>query len=309
MIYDYIVESADMFLTEEVLEEDRMVKYHGELAPKFGWCVIYVGGPGSGKGSSTKFKSRLEGDYFNIDNLKEIERMWDIKDPNTGRARRDDFETPSEMVPKYKDGEPVLDKQGNQVYYDKYRNMGNSEFVSELHYSMKPLAKKWEKSILYNPENENDARKDRLPNIILDVTGDELEKIMRYVEPLKAKGYKIAIIWILSTIEKAHENNTLRDRTVDVDNVFIPKHEDVIKAQEALFETGYIHNIDEFWVIDSAIEINPRKNPKEYHDAQNVYHIPCDEEGLKYFENIANRIDYNKKELDRFKQKRARNNM
>lgn len=284
MIYDYIVESADMFLTEEVLEEDRMVKYHGELAPKFGWCVIYVGGPGSGKGSSTKFKSRLEGDYFNIDNLKEIERMWNIKDPATGRPHKDDFETP-----------------------EFARKMDNPEFVSELHYNMKPLAKKWEKSILYNPENENDARKDRLPNIILDVTGDELEKIMRYVEPLKARGYKIAIIWILSTIEKAHENNTLRARKVDVDNVFIPKHEDVIKAQEALFETGYIHNIDEFWVIDSAIEINPKKDPVGYHDAQNVYHIPCNEEGLKYFEHIANRIEYNKAELDRFKEKRARN--
>ena len=285
MIYDYIIESADLYLTEEVLEEDRMVKYNGELAPKFGWCVMYVGGPGSGKGSSTKFKSRLEGDYFNIDNLKEIERMWDIKDPTTGKARKDDFETPEDA-----------------------RKMSNPEFVSELHYSMKPLAKKWEKSILHNPENENDARKDRLPNIILDVTGDELKKIMKYVEPLKARGYKIAIIWILSTIEKAHENNALRARTVDVDNVFIPKHEDVIKAQEALFETGYINNIDEFWVIDSAIEINPKKNPKEYHDAQNVYHIPCNEDGLKYFEHIANRIDYNKKELDRFKQKRLEKN-
>ncbi len=282
MIYDYIVESANMFLVEEVLEEDKMVKYNGELAPKFGWCVLYVGGPGSGKGSSTKFKSRLQGDYFNIDNLKEIERMWDIKDPETGKSHKDSFKTP-----------------------DYARRMDNPEFVSELHYNMKPLAKKWEKSILYNPENENNARKDRLPNIILDVTGDELKKIMKYVEPLKARGYKIAIIWVLSTIERANRNNDLRARKVDVDNVFIPKHEDVIKAQEALFETGYIHNIDEFWVIDSAIEINPKVDPVAYHDAQNVYHIPCTEDGLKYFKNIADRIEYNKGELQRFKDKRA----
>ena len=283
MLYDYILESANMFLVEEVLEEDRMVKYNGELAPKFGWCVLYVGGPGSGKGSSTKFKSRLEGDYFNIDNLKEIERMWEIKDSQTGKPHKDNFKTP-----------------------EYARKMSNPEFVSELHYNMKPLAKKWEKSILYNPENEGDARKDRLPNIILDVTGDELKKIMKYVEPLKARGYKIAIIWVLSTIERANRNNDLRARKVDVDNVFIPKHEDVIKAQEALFETGYIHNIDEFWVIDSAIEINPKVDPVAYHDAQNVYHIPCTEEGLKYFKNIADRITYNKGEIQRFKEKRAK---
>ena len=277
MLYDFVKESA--LLESEELLEDRMVKYGGELAPKFGWCVIYVGGPGSGKGSSTKYLSRLQGDYYNVDDLKEIERMWGIKDPETGRPHSDNFETPEDE-----------------------RNMGNSEFVSELHQEMKPLSKKWKRSILANPENIKG--RDRLPNIIFDITGDESSKIMEIVDKLKQFGYKIAIIWVLSTVERAMRNNTNRPRQVDTDNVFIPKHLGVISAVEQIFKSGEIRKIDEFWVIDAAIEINPSVDPVAYHDAQNVYHIPTTEDGLSTFENIIKRIEYNKSELNRLKQKR-----
>ena len=302
MIYDYIVESANL-LESETINEDRMVKYGGELAPKFGWCAIYVGGPASGKGTATKFLSRLEGDYFNIDNLKEIKRMWDIKDPETGKPHSDNFETPSEVIQKLdKEGNPVLDKKGNPVYYDKYRNMGNSDFVSELHYEMKPLRKKWKKSILDNPENEQG--RERLPNLIFDITGDEVEKIDEIVNSLKPIGYKIAIIWMLSTMDRAIRNNETRSRTVSLDNVLLPKHADVILAMEELFRSGKIRNIDEFWVIDTDIEVNPKTDPVAYHDAQNVYHIPTTEDGLETIEHIKNRINYNKTEIERIKEKR-----
>lgn len=282
LLYDFIKEST--LLESEELLEDRMVKYGGELSPKFGWCVIYVGGPASGKGSATKFLSRLEGDYYNVDDLKEIKRMWQIRNPKTGKPHADNFETPEEE-----------------------RNMGNSEFVSELHTEMKPLSKKWKKLILNNPENE--VGRERLPNIIFDITGDELSKIMEIVDTLKPIGYKIAILWMLSTVERAIRNNTQRARQVDTDNVFIPKHEGVISAIEQLFSSGEVSKLDEFWVIDTAVEINPHVDPVGYHDAQNVYHIPTTKDGLSTFENIIKRIEYNKSELARLKQKRKDNNL
>ena len=308
-IIDAIYESSKLFdneiLSESLLLEDKMVKYDGELAPKFGWCVIYVGGPGSGKGSSTSFKSRLQGDYYNVDDLKEIERMWDIRSSerdktapskpgdlpgmryrNSDTTHRDNLETPSE-----------------------HRNMGNSAFVSELHYEMKPLSQKWKNQILDNPENADDARAERLPNIIFDITGDEVAKVTEIIDALKPRGYKIAVIWVLSTVERAFRNNLSRPRAVDIDSVFLPKHKDVIEAQEAIFSTGVINNIDEFWVIDSAVEINPKEDPVGYQRAQNVYHIPCNPDGLKEFAHIANRIDYNKKELNRLVQKRVSGQM
>ena len=39
---------------ESVLTEDKQVKFGGEVSPKYGWCVIYAGGPASGKSSSEK---------------------------------------------------------------------------------------------------------------------------------------------------------------------------------------------------------------------------------------------------------------
>lgn len=273
MLFDFIRES--FLLESEELNEDKMVKYGGELSPRFGWCAIYIGGPASGKGTATKFLSRLEGDYFNVDNLKEIERMWDIKDPKTGKPHSDNFETPEDK-----------------------RNMGNSDFVSELHNEMKPLSKKWKKSILNNPENERG--RDRLPNIIFDITGDDPRKIMEIITPLKAKGYKIAIIWMLTTPEKAILNNFKRDRSVDVRDVLLPKHEGVLDAVEDIFSSDKIKSVDEFWVIDTAADIDPYDDPVGYHDAQNVYHIPIMQDGIKTISYIADMMIGNREQLKKY---------
>ena len=301
MLYDFINEA--FILESEELLEDKMVKYGGELAPKFGWCVIYIGGPASGKGTATSFLSRLEGDYFNIDNLKEIERMWDIKDPSTGRPRRDDFKTPSSMVPKLdKNGDQVYDKKtGEPIYYDEYRNMSNPSFIDELHGKMKPLSKKWQKSMLQNPENINDKRKDRLPNLIFDITGDDPKKIMKIIDPLKSQGYKIAILWMLTTPEKAILNNFKRARNVDVPKVLLPKHKGVIESVEEIFSSDKIKKVDEFWVIDTDAGIDPYEDPVGFHDISNVYHVPIMKDGIKTISYIADRIELNKEQLKNYK--------
>lgn len=306
MIYDFIKGAMTLLEGEELLE-DKMVKYGGELSPKFGWCAIFVGGPGSGKGTAVEFLSRLEGDYFNVDNLKEIERMWQIRDPETGRPHADNFKTPSELAPKLDDeGNPIRDKDGNLVIYDKNRNMKNSEFVSELHQEMKPLSKKWKKSILNNPENEKG--RERLPNLIFDITGDELRKIMEIVNSVQPVGYKVAVIWVLPTLKKAQRNNLRRDRTVKFEDILVPKHRDVILTIEQLFSSGLVERLNEFWIVDSAIKENPKTDPVAYHKAQNVYHIPCEKSGLKTFKNIVSRIIYNKREIRKIEKERERNN-
>ena len=306
MIYDFIKGARSLLEGEELLE-DKMVKYGGELSPKFGWCAIFVGGPGSGKGTAVDFLSRLEGDYFNVDNLKEIERMWQIKDPETGKPHSDNFTIPSDMVPKLDaDGNPIRDENGDLVLYDKNRNMKNSEFVSQLHQEMKPLSKKWKKSILNNPENERGRK--RLPNLIFDITGDELKKIMEIVNSVQPVGYKVAVIWVLPTLKKAQRNNLRRDRTVKFEDILVPKHRDVILTIEQLFSSGLVERLNEFWIVDSAIKENPKTDPVAYHKAQNVYHIPCEKSGLKTFKNIVSRIIYNKREIRKIEKERERNN-
>lgn len=306
MIYDFIKGARSLLEGEELLE-DKMIKYGGELSPKFGWCAIFVGGPGSGKGTAVEFLSRLEGDYFNVDNLKEIERMWQIKDPKTGKPHSDNFTIPSDKAPKLDaDGNPIRDENGDLVLYDKNRNMKNSEFVSQLHQEMKPLSKKWKKSILNNPENEKG--RERLPNLIFDITGDELKKIMEIVNSVQPVGYKVAVIWVLPTLKKAQRNNLRRDRTVKFEDILVPKHRDVILTIEQLFSSGLVERLNEFWVVDSAIKENPKTDPVAYHKAQNVYHIPCEKDGLKTFKNIVSRIIYNKREIRKIERERQRDN-
>ena len=55
-------------LLENLLFEDKMVKFGNELAPKYGWCCIYIGGPGSGKGFATNLSVR----FHKVTNLTQM---------------------------------------------------------------------------------------------------------------------------------------------------------------------------------------------------------------------------------------------
>lgn len=273
------IQDAITELSEQMLAEDKMVKYDGEISPKFGWCVIYIGGPASGKSTATNHLSRLHGDYYNVDNLKEIKRMWDITDPRTGKPHKDGFKTPEEE-----------------------RILSNQSFIDDIHDNMKPLGNKWKHSMLHNPGS---TEEDRLPNMIFDITGDEVFKISEIIDAVKPKGYKVAILWILTTIERAIVNNQVRERSVDIDTILIPKHENVIKSVEKIFSSNLIADVDEFWVIDSAIDVDFREKSNAYHDAQNVYHIPTTKDGLSVFNEVVARIAHNKNELEKEKIKRG----
>ena len=261
-----------IFESKSRLNEDRVVKFGNEMYPKFGWCVILMGGAASGKGTAYNFKIPIEGDYYNPDNLKEIERMWNIKSNQTGRPYKDDFDTP-----------------------EANRNMKNRAFVGELHYKMDDLSKRWKKSVYTTPEGVDP---ERLPNIIFDITGKKLKSIDEIVSTVKPAGYKVAIVWMLTKAELAIANNASRPRSVD-EPILIDTHLKCMDTAEYIFNSGYIDNLDEFWVIDTATDFNPHDFPKEYHDTQNVYKIPCEPEGLKKFDFIAHRILYNKLKFKR----------
>lgn len=87
-------------LENKVLEEDKMVKFGNELAPKYGWCVIYMGGGASGKSTATQFLSRLQGKYFNVDDFKENSKYWKLINPATGKSYEDGFEYYEKNTPE-----------------------------------------------------------------------------------------------------------------------------------------------------------------------------------------------------------------
>ena len=252
-----------IFENKQSLLEDKVVKFNNEMYPKFGWCVILMGGGGSGKGTVFKNKVPIEGEYYNPDDLKELKRMWKITNKVTGRPYEDDFKTPEEE-----------------------RNMKNPDFVGELHTSMDRLSKSWKKQT-YTTTDEVDRK--RLPNIIFDITGKKIKSIDEIVHAVKPVGYKVAIIWVLTSADLALENNSRRSRTVE-EPILISTHLGCMDTAEYIFNSGYINKIDNFWVVDTAMKYDA----KTYHKEQNVYEIPTTKDGLKKFDFIVTRLANNR---------------
>lgn len=311
------------------LDENKMVTFNNEMYPKFGWCVFLVGGPGSGKGSVYKQLVPIDGQYMNVDDLKENTSFWNIQDRHS-------------VTPDWKEVAPYKTviakeciKQGlinsaNEL--DNARTyctlLKNPSFTGILHQMLKPLSKNYKRWSLKYADNETTASqrkwmlkdtnsyfmydRDRLPNLILDIVGSDFEEdILDVVNHLEPKGYKFALIWVSSDVNKAIINNANRNRTVSKE-VILSGHSGVIKSIEKIFDTGLINRFSSCWVVDTDIDIS-KMSKAEYHDLSNCYEIPCDVAGLdtflynphyKYSQadngklNIRDRIQDQKNKLD-----------
>ena len=343
MLYDFIRES--MMLEEEKLNEDKVVKFGGEVYPKFGWCLIMMGGSAAGKGTILDKLVPFQGSYYNPDSLKEVERMWGIKntehkqdlnDPEsipTGREYQDDFETPGDKIQDtdkngnliFKDNENnfvYLNDAGRYFYKDnrkkitytgdindlepvmvyKYRTLKNPKFASELHNKFDDLSKAWKKDMMHRGRNSA-ADPSRLPNLIFDITGKKEKSVTEIIDTVKPQGYKVAIVMVLTSAKRAIRNNAKRPRSIGND-ILIPAHVGAMKTMQSLLHSGYMDDIDDFWVVDSSTAAKTFNNPKEYHDLQNVYHMnpkegEMSEEKFKEIINkIDNRVNYNMKVFD-----------
>lgn len=219
-IYDTILE-----LDEQLLDEDKMVKYDGEISPKFGWCVILLGGPGSGKGYSRNH-------YMNID--AKVVDVDELKNPTTMKKLG------------------LWSAIEKQFPNEEDRDVDNDTFTSAAHNLTKPYASKAKKQAL---DMGKHAHPDRLPNILFDITGDSLRKINKIIAEVKPLGYKVALVAVLSEIEDAVTNNFSRKRTVKRD-IFIEKHEKVLLTLSEIFNTDLDKRVDEMWLIDASARNN-----------------------------------------------------
>lgn len=277
-----------IFENRQALNEDKVVKFGGQTFPKFGWAVILMGGGGSGK--STVFNSLvpIEGKYVNVDDLKEHPRFWDIKKSGTDMTYYDEIRRTLDK-PNISNTPIRQETKGWYFGQDKNTeepthpmlkaNLSEPEIANAVHQSLRPLGKAVKKAAYDTPKSASEGK---LPNIIFDIVADELKDITTVVEQLKPAGYKIAIIWVSSTINKALKNNAGRDRVVSPD-IIIGAHGRVLDTLNELFDSGYIRNIDEFWVINTAIAKKYFGDKATYHDYQNVFQIPTTPDGLKTF--------------------------
>lgn len=179
-----------------MLNEQRVVKYDGQESPKFGWLTILIGGGGSGKGSIRKTSMLIDGRVLDVDKFK------------------------TQLLTKMAHDEG-LSGAAVKEYID--RNLSDPNIVSTLHNIVK--SKRWperKNSIVFNRASHPDP--ERLPNVILDITGKHMDDIARGVVMGRSMGYKIKVIWVLTDMEVALFRNLRRIRKVNGDIIADAHH-------------------------------------------------------------------------------------
>lgn len=96
-------------------------------------------------------------------------------------------------------------------------DFSNPDDVSALH----GIVKKgdWNDKLQQNVFMDNNY----LPNVLFDVTGDDLNKLIKNAKTTKKLGYNTALVWVVTNREEAMVRNVLRDRTVG-DAIFHINH-------------------------------------------------------------------------------------
>lgn len=206
-----------------LLYEDKMIKFDGELSPKFGWCCIMSGGAGSGKGFVQKQVMDFDARVLDVDELKKLY----VKAINSDKT--------------------TLGKSTNIA--KRYYDFKNPDDVEELHFATKKYGE--EQQDMYRHGSViNDLR--RLQNVTFDITGKKPEETIRICEDMKNLGYKIMYVWVLTNREEAMVRNLMRDRVVP-DDIFHQIHNAVNAAVPKFLQSSSANLIDDAWLVFSSL--------------------------------------------------------
>jgi predicted kinase len=173
------------------INED-LITIGGKAYPRFNTVVIMAGGAGSGKGFVQSNLLGVEGKTLDVDALKTLSQ----KTPGIVAKIKKDF--------------------GIDISVDTF-SMKEPENVRALHVLLSnelKITDRYEAALFSSILT---APKDRLPNLIFDVTLKDRKKFLEISELCKKLGYKkenINLVWVVNDIQIAMEQNANRSRTV-----------------------------------------------------------------------------------------------
>jgi len=183
------------FIADYTTLNEKLITFGGKAYPKFGQVVVLAGGAGSGKGFVLEKLLGIEGKVLDVDALKALAQ----KSPAIIAAVKAQF-----GIDISKEAFPMKDPAN----------------VSKLHLLLSDRLKLVDRhkealfqSILTSP-------KDRLPNVIFDVTMKDIRKFHEIVQQVSLFGYEkanIHIVWVINDVNVAMEQNKKRERTVPED--------------------------------------------------------------------------------------------
>lgn len=280
---DMRVLTLEEVIYEKFLEEGKVVTFDGKTNPSEGWIVVMAGGSGAGKGFVLKTLVPISGKKLDPDQLK----PYMIK---KGSAITDN-------IIKFNDGSEInLEDRGIYPPYD----LSNPDFVRLIHeHPLTKRLKKAQKDTLYKSVASSDSR--RRPNIIFDMTLDELSKLENIISTYKPMGYKIAVVYVFTPIDVAIEQNEKRTRTVPKD-ILLEIHRNVYKTLPKLLSSPEIEsNVDDIWIVQQLkVDTEDRYDVLKYIEANNVTRLEKGADGLRELEDEL--ADFVKQQLKRIRQ-------
>ena len=251
-------------LKEQILTEDKVCKFGGEMFPKFGWCVIMLGGPGSGKSTAYNNKVAINAKKYDPDSFKEFSR------------KRSDIDGDVFILKNGKEFDPAA--YGIKPPYD----LSNPDVVTTLHKLMKPTTKK----VMAQMLSDKGANKDRLPNIAFDIVGSDPDDVTSIVYTAQNLGYKIGIVWILAEVDVAIDRRAFKAERRGMPSLIIKKHDDMYNALSTLIRDGIVEAVDDFWIILDKVSIANLEGDYDQLKVANVFKVNSSKE-LSDFDNTV----------------------
>jgi len=214
---DEMFSDHDAFcIMEDSMLLEKLMTFGGKAYPKFGNVVIMCGGTGSGKGFTIKNLLGIEGKIFDVDKLKSLS----INSTNLAAK--------------------ILKETGYDI---KTFDLRKSEEVSKLHLIIKNIyhfQDKNERQFFNSLVTIMFSKEEMKPNIIFDVTLNSVKKLHEISVKVVDMGYKkenIHIVWVLTDIEVAIEQNAKRKRVVDND-ILLQNHQGVSITMKKLLSNS-----------------------------------------------------------------------
>ena len=234
--------------------EEQLLKFNGKTNQPFGQIVIMAGGSGSGKSTIMQQMVGFQGKIFDTDAIKKIIKK-------------------SESLQ-----ELLIKTYGDKLNFDvKNINLGDPKTVEALHLFVKSIQlDKRPQNAFYNEKKTLDGI--RLPNLFIDTTLDNPNKIMPEINQALAVGYlpeNIHIVWVLNSLENMLINNSFRDRKVP-NEIVTQKATDVAKSIKSILSNSEFQskiNGDWYVVFNEAKQLGFEQDPENENKQRPVFKL------------------------------------
>ena len=197
---------------QDVLNE-KLITFGGKAYPKFGNTVLLAGGAGSGKGFVKDKLMGIEGQVYDVDEVKQLA----MKSKKINQMAKE------------------------QTGYDISKfDLKKPEDVSTLHGILDETLNVIDKRKLSRYASILTAPADRKPNLIFDVTLKNLNKLRSITSDIESLGYKkdlSHLVWVINDYNVAKAQNKERNRQVP-EEILMDTHRGAAQTAKDILDMG-----------------------------------------------------------------------